>query len=403
MLSGKRMNILLVAERYSPEVGAAPTRLTNMAEGLKEHGAEVDVLTALPNYPKGHIFEGYRHRLKKHDVINGVNVFRYWIYATVSRGSLNRIFNMFSFAITLWLFAFNVKRCRRYDRVIIQTPTLIVALSAMWLFKGLYGKTCLLNISDIWPSTAVDMGVMKKGDFSWRVMNRCEQYLYRHADGIMGQSQEILERVEEVEGSSPRRFLYRNLSFHRVNAEIHVRSSRLKICFAGMLGAAQDILSIVENVDFEELDVEFHIIGGGGQYDDICKWIHRHPNAPITAHGFVPKEKMAEEYNRYDVALVPLKTHIRGAFPSKVYDILPFGLPVLLCGEGEVANFVEHNKIGLVSRPGNYADLRKNIVHIRDMSASDYEQMSASCIAVNNALDFNKQMDESLKFINSFH
>ena len=52
------MRILLVAERYYPEVGAAPSRLTNMAEGLRQQGAEVDVLTSLPNYPKGKIFDG---------------------------------------------------------------------------------------------------------------------------------------------------------------------------------------------------------------------------------------------------------------------------------------------------------------------------------------------------------
>ena len=51
------MKILIVAERYWPEVGAAPSRLANMAEGLKENGCDVEVLTGLPNYPKGKIFE----------------------------------------------------------------------------------------------------------------------------------------------------------------------------------------------------------------------------------------------------------------------------------------------------------------------------------------------------------
>ena len=54
-----------MAERYWPEVGAAPSRLANMAEGLKRQGCEVDVLTTLPNYPKGKIFDGYRGCLSK--------------------------------------------------------------------------------------------------------------------------------------------------------------------------------------------------------------------------------------------------------------------------------------------------------------------------------------------------
>ena len=43
------MKILIVSFYYSPELGAAPSRITNMAEGLKSQGAEVDVLTCLPN------------------------------------------------------------------------------------------------------------------------------------------------------------------------------------------------------------------------------------------------------------------------------------------------------------------------------------------------------------------
>ena len=37
------MKVLLVTERFFPEVGAAPSRLTNMAQGLVEKGVEVDV------------------------------------------------------------------------------------------------------------------------------------------------------------------------------------------------------------------------------------------------------------------------------------------------------------------------------------------------------------------------
>ena len=95
------MKVLLVAERYWPEVGAAPSRLANMAEGLKRQGCEVDVLTSLPNYPKGKIFDGYRGCVSKHEVHGEVKLFRYWIFATVSRNPVFRILNMFSFAVMI--------------------------------------------------------------------------------------------------------------------------------------------------------------------------------------------------------------------------------------------------------------------------------------------------------------
>ena len=69
------MKILIVAERYWPEVGAAPSRLANMAEGLKENGHDVEVLTGLPNYPKGKIFEGYRGCLFRREEYQGMTLF----------------------------------------------------------------------------------------------------------------------------------------------------------------------------------------------------------------------------------------------------------------------------------------------------------------------------------------
>ena len=78
------MKILIVTEHYWPEVGAASSRLANMAEGFKREGHEVDVLTTLPNYPEGHIFAGYKRRLWKREQHNDITLFRYWIYDTLS-------------------------------------------------------------------------------------------------------------------------------------------------------------------------------------------------------------------------------------------------------------------------------------------------------------------------------
>ena len=134
------MKILLVSFYYHPELGAAPSRITNMAHGLREQGAKVDVLTCLPNYPKGRIFDGYRGRLYKKEKIDGGNIYRYWTYATVSKNPIKRAWGMISFAMTMWLFAFKIRLIRSYDRVIIQSPPLFVSCSGIMLFKCLYRK-----------------------------------------------------------------------------------------------------------------------------------------------------------------------------------------------------------------------------------------------------------------------
>lgn len=409
------MKVLLVAERYWPEVGAAPSRLANMAEGFKRQGAEVDVLTSLPNYPQGRIFDGYRHRIHKHEQCGGVDLFRYWIYATVSRGAIARALNMFSFAVMIWLFAFRVRRCRSYDVVIIQTPTLVVAKSAMMLFKGLYSRHIVLNVSDIWPLTAVDMGAMKEGSRSWKFMARLEKYLYRKADAVLGQSEEILNHVaanmagkegdsEDVLASAlwkenPRLFLYRNLQSYNFSTGKR-KGEKLRLVFSGMLGVAQDVAGIVRNVPWKDLGVEFHIFGGGKQLDEIQAWISSNPDCGVFAHGFVPKEEIAGRLRDMDASIVPLATRIRGAFPSKVFDILPQGLPILFCGGGEAAGFISSREVGYVSAPGDYDALVSNIVRLRDLPEKEYQAMSERCVTVSRSeLDFKRQMSDVMEFL----
>lgn len=420
------MNVLIVSERYWPEVGAAPSRLSNMAEGLKEKGCNVDVLTSLPNYPKGRIFDGYRGCLSRKENHKGVDLFRYWIFATVSRNPIARILNMFSFAFTLWLFGFKRNRIKEYDAIIIQTPTLIVASSAMMLFKGVFKKKCFINVSDIWPLTAVDMGAMKASGLSYKFMQSCEHYLYKKCDGVLGQSEEILNHVaqERFEMGVSRGgsvtgvkdsdeilnsklwcqdnilFLYRNLQTYQIDFDRKEKGEILKIVFCGMLGVAQDVAGIVKNIPFKQLGVEFHIFGGGKQLEEIQQWCNEHPDGNVYAHGFVPKEKIASKLIEMDASIVPLATRIRGAVPSKLYDILPQGIPILFCGGGEGAHFIESHGVGLISAPGNYDALIDNIKRLRDLSYDAYSEMSAQCIKVSKEeLNFDKQITQLINWM----
>ena len=393
------MKILIVAERYWPEVGAAPSRLANMAEGLKENGCDVEVLTGLPNYPKGKIFEGYRGCLFRREEYRGMTLFRYWLYATVSRHPIARVLNMFSLAVTIWFFVFRRRRIKSYDCVIIQTPTLVVASSAMLMFKYLYRCTCLLNVSDIWPTTAVDMGAMRETDKSYRFMAILERFLYRTADGIMGQSQEILDHIATF-GNRGQLFLYRNLQRYSFTRPPKKKGMPLKVVFSGMLGVAQNVEELVRKIPFEKLGVEFHILGGGRQLPDIENYIQQHPYCKVKAHGFVAKEEIADRLREMDAGIVPLATRIRGAVPSKIYDILPQGLPILFCGGGEGANFINERGVGLISDPGDYEALTQNLEKLNRMSDADYEAMSERCLQVSrNELNFDKQMKQLCAFI----
>ena len=204
------MKVLIVSPSFFPEIGAAASRIGYLADGLSERGAEVDVLVPLPNHPFAKIFEGYRDKIFCEEMIHGHKVFRCRTYNTVSKNPLKRAIAMVSFAMMLWSFGFRRALIKSYDFVIVQSPPLPVAYSAMKLFKGVFKRKVILNISDLWPLTAVELGAMRKTGMVYRMFSHMERSIYRKADAIMGQSEEIIECIKGLEPHK-KYFLYRNL------------------------------------------------------------------------------------------------------------------------------------------------------------------------------------------------
>ena len=87
------MRILILTQYYPPEVGAPQNRLSDLARRLSKLGHDVSVLTALPNYPKGEVFEEYRDRLIVDERVQGLRVIRTWIYATKNKNFVHRLMN----------------------------------------------------------------------------------------------------------------------------------------------------------------------------------------------------------------------------------------------------------------------------------------------------------------------
>lgn len=394
-----RVKVLIVSFYYEPELGAAPSRITNLAKGLKASGADVDVLTCLPNYPKGKVFDGYRGRFSMKETIDGINVYRYWTYATVSKNPFKRVLAMTSYAVTMWSFAFKRKLIKGYDRIIVQSPPIMVSASAVMLFSKLFGKNVVLNVSDLWPGSAVELGFVREGSLTFKILSRLERFIYRNAISIMGQSREILEHIDGM-FPSKRKFLYLNLQPQTAApVELKKRNDKIKIVYAGLFGVAQDMLFLLKSIDFVALGVEMHLYGGGNQIDDILKYISG-GDKNIWYHGYVSKQQMNEELQQYDLSIIPLATHIYGAVPSKIYDLLPAGIPVLFSGGGEGARIVTENGFGLVSKHGDYVSLEKNIKVFVDMPSEEYSTYADNCLkAAAGEYSFAKQMESFCKFL----
>lgn len=393
------MKILIVSNTYVPETGAAPSRITNMAEGLRRKGADVEVLTCMPNYPQGRIFQGYRGKFMMTENLNGVAVHRCWTFATVSKNPVLRLLSMVAFGVMIWLYGFRISHIRSFDKVIVQSPQIVSGFFAMALFKGLYGKHVVLNISDLWPLSAVELGAVRKGSFMYGIMARMEKYLYDRCDAYQGQSQGIISHIKTF---VPEKncFLYRNLQHSAEPKMCDVdRKPIFKIVYAGLMGVAQDILGLIETINFKALGAELHLYGGGNQVEKIERYVSENDKG-VVYHGVLDKKRMVETLATYHASIVPLTVRIEGAVPSKIFDLMPVGVPILFCGGGEGADIVNEYGIGMTSEPGDYTALECNIRKMIALSDEDYLRLKSNCItAFTDHFSFEKQMDRYYEWL----
>ncbi|MFT4800329.1 MAG: glycosyltransferase involved in cell wall biosynthesis [Flavobacteriaceae bacterium] len=394
------MKILIVTNYYYPETGAAPNRVTLMAEQLQFLGAEVEVICPLPNYPHGTILKGYKFKLFKIEKINNIKLYRFFIFPSISKAFSARIFSMFSFAFSLWLFAFNYKSIKNTNLVIVQHSPLLVSFSAIVLFKKLFRKKIILNVSDLWPLSALELGVIKKGNF-YNLLEFIQKFNYNNAHSFIGQSKEILSQISSYNNKS--KILYRNIPRY-IKPNIPVKSKSMKIVYAGLLGVAQGVFSIIENINFRNINIELHIYGDGTEKNKIKTYVSENPNCNIFIKDSLPKKELDKIMSNFDASLIPLRKSIYGAVPSKIFDVISHGLPVLFCGDGEGEKIILNNKLGFCSKSGDFSQLKLNLVKLKNLNKADYLKLSRNCLNISkNKYNFQNQILSLYNFLKKQH
>ena len=353
------MKITVITQYYKPEMGAPQNRLYEMCRGLKDNGADVSIITGMPNYPTGKIFDAYKGKFSMTETLDDMEVKRYWLYASNARKVLPRIWNMISFSLMV-LFSLFYLRKRHNDYIVVESPPLTLGESALILAK-LTGAKLVLNVSDLWPLSAKELGAMSETSISYRCLEKLEHHLYKKSCFCMGQSQEIVDYIKDHGAKDV--YLFRNgvdpTRFEGI--ETKPEESKVKLVYAGLLGFAQGIADICKSVNFAELGMEFHIYGAGGEQAEIETTIAEHPNRGIYYHGVVSRQELPCKLKEGNMTLIPLVKNIFGAVPSKIYESMAAGLPIMFVGEGEGARIVKENNIGLVANSKDYKALEENI------------------------------------------
>jgi glycosyltransferase involved in cell wall biosynthesis len=392
--------IKIITSFFPPEKGAASHRILTTAKELSTYGFDVSVITTLANYPTGKLFNGYEKMLYKKEKIEGIDCIRCWVFPSNSNNPIIRILSMLSYCFSL-LFTIPSLFLNKPDIIFVQTPPLLPGITGVLISKLLRIKV-VLNVSDIWPLTAVELGVIRDKSFSFRLFSGIENIMYRLSDAMIGQSNETCSYLKQK--SDKPILLYRNLTKLNFNQIVNEQglNSKKKIVYAGLLGFAQGVFNICKNIDFKSLDIEFHIFGDGIEKSLIENFIQQNSECNIFLHQTITKDEMQKKLLSYDATIIPLTKNIYGAFPSKITMAMAAGLPIFFSGDGEGFKIVDEFNLGYVSEAGNLNTLEKNII---EFSRLNHQQINLMKLNIMNVVEkeFNyvDQQSKLCKFISS--
>lgn len=370
------MKLLFLTQYYLPETGAPQNRLHSLALNLIKVGFEVEVLTAMPNYPKMEIFPGYRGVKEMEEDIDGVRVVRSSIYVTKDKGVMKRLMNYFSF---VWTSMRSYKRLSAADYVLCESPPLFLGISALYLARKLKAKM-IFNVSDLWPESAEELDIVSN-KFFLGLAYKLEAYLYKKSFLVTGQTQGIVADIKKRFPKVPAMWLPNGIdkdvySFEDIETdwleEYGIQGKRLYM-YAGIIGHAQGLDVIIKakqwlmnNEPEIASGLEFVMIGDGPEKDRLLA-LDKELETSIVFIPNTPKQKVMRMIKNANGYIVPLKklNLFLGAIPSKIFDPLALGIPVLLGVDGEARNiFIVQGKGGIFYEPENHEALATAIVQL---------------------------------------
>ncbi len=353
------MRFAILTQLYPPEVGAQPTRISHLAERASQRGHAVTVLTAMPNYPTGKIYPGYGGLLKREQV-GAVKIIRTAIFPTQKAGLVPRLANYFSFVFSSA--ALGTLLLRRPDYLFVQSPPLFLGLSGFWLSR-VKRTRLVFNVSDLWPESGVSLGMLREGSLLHRLSARLEAFYYRHAWLITGQSQTILANITERFPGCPTFGLFNGVDTQRFHPGQRTAAARATLggndkcvaLYVGLHGLAQGLGQVLDAA--KQLSAErvcrFVFVGDGPEKQDLQEQARALGLDDVLFLDPRPIEEIPALLAAADVILVPLKSYIPGAVPSKLYEAMASGRALVLSAGGEAADIVKTHRAGLVVEPGD--------------------------------------------------
>jgi glycosyltransferase involved in cell wall biosynthesis len=328
------MKFLLITDSYPPEIRSTSQILYDLVQELKNRDHEVSVVTTKPRYNLSG--ESSKRKYNKVTDEDGIKVVR---LDTPSIHKVNYVKRGIATLLLPFLFYKNIKKeiKKNPDIIFVYSPPLTLGISGVWA-KKYFSSKLILNVQDIFPRNAVDLGILKN-PLLIKFFEIIENWVYKRTDVITvhseGNRKFLLNNKDQLKEKVKVVHNWIDFSKFKIERKINFRNrynldSKFIILFAGVMGPSQgldNIIDIAEKLKKED-KIHFLFVGDGSEKEKLKKKADGLKN--VSFHPFVDKENYPDLLKSVDVGLVSLSSKNRTpVVPGKILGYMASGLPVL--------------------------------------------------------------------------
>lgn len=370
------MHILFLTDNFPPETNAPASRTFEHAREWVAAGHQVTIITCAPNFPAGKVFDGYRNKLWQSEDRAGIRVIRVWSYMTSNEGFALRILDFISFMITSFCAAFFV---RKPDVVIGTSPQFFTCVAA-WAMAAVRRKPFVFELRDIWPESIRAVSEVKDSRLL-DMLERVELFLYRRATMVIA-----------VTHAFKRNLISRGIEGNKIHVvtngvdslqfapmpkdpalldELQLNGTFVA-GYIGTIGMAHALETLVEaallleeDPNPEVRDIRLIILGDGATRAALIERAKELKN--ILFLDRVSRDLVARYWSILDVGIIHLKKDplFETVIPSKMFECMGMGIPILHGVEGESAAILDQTGAGVRFESENARQLADLMIQLK--------------------------------------
>ncbi len=402
------MKILIHTDEYYPTAQACAYRMATMADAFLERGNDVVVITSSSN--KGtDCTEKRRERIVYSPAIR-----------MKKKTTLMRLLNNISFGLTS---IFSALKVGEVDVVITTSPPPLVSVPG-WIIAKCKGAKLVYDVRDIWPDVAIEMNSFAESSLYSRIFSSIARFMYKRSDLITtvspGKVEKIRKHLTDMGdcrkgcGSLNKVRLIENgfdinVDHYPIDEDLiasYKLDEKFTCVYVGNIGLAQGLEALLNTAkQSNHKDVQFLLFGKGAEKDALESRAKEDGLDNVHFCGVLPHEKVLTLLSHAKISFISLKnSKLTDSIPTKVYEALGIGCPVLLVAEGDACNIVNESRMGRCVSP----DCAVELTHAFDEMVDNYsaykayrdetrELMREKYSRQKISLDFEKQLHELCK------